>query len=139
MDQAAHNRPNADWKQEIFPPIRNLQGDFGGCGHRGRSSLASAFDRLEGNWATFWNDGSDLWRTTIAEVSAAAGPWVPLSSVYGHIERATSHRRDGFMECCENPGFANSRRDLVSVQVGSKVWTDTREDDADPFVGQMIE
>jgi hypothetical protein len=62
-----------------------------------------------------------------------------LSSVYGHIERTTSHRRDGFVECCKNPGFADSRRDLVSVQVGSKVWTNTREDDADPFVSQMIE
>jgi hypothetical protein len=64
---------------------------------------------------------------------------IRLSSVYSYPERATSHRRDGFMECCKNSGFADRRRDLVSVQVGPKVWTDTREDDADPFVSQMIE
>jgi hypothetical protein len=43
------------------------------------------------------------------------------------------------VECRKNPGLADSCCDLVSVHVGSKVRTDTCEDDADPLVRQIVE
>ncbi len=54
-------------------------------------------------------------------------------------KRATAHRRDGFVECRENPRLADSRCDVMSVHVGPKVRTNTCEDDADPLARQIIE
>lgn len=53
--------------------------------------------------------------------------------------RAAAHRGDGFVECRENPRLADRRCDVMSVHVGPKVPTDTREDHADPLARQIIE
>jgi len=53
-------------------------------------------------------------------------------------ERATSYRHNGFVKCREDSSFSDSRRNPMSIHVGSKIWADTPEDDADPLASQII-
>jgi hypothetical protein len=59
------------------------------------------------------------------------------SSLYVY-RKPLARDRDGFVKCRENPALTHGRRDTVSVHVGSKVWTDTPEHDADPAARQFV-
>jgi hypothetical protein len=57
----------------------------------------------------------------------------------GAAARRRARRGDCFVECRKNPRLADRRCDVMSVHVGPKVPTDTREDHADPLARQIIE
>jgi hypothetical protein len=46
---------------------------------------------------------------------------------------------NGFVKCREDPGFANRRREAVSVHVGPQVRTDPCEDYPHILAGQLID
>ena len=71
--------------------------------------------------------------------AAPASIWYLSSLLVCPKARRRAHRGDGFVECRENPRLADRRCDVMSVHVGPKVPTDTREDHADPLARQIIE
>ena len=54
----------------------------------------------------------------------------------GHVAAC---RRNAFVQCRKNPRLADRRGNAVAIHIGSKIRTDTREDDADLSLRQIAE